>query len=180
MRRIYESNALRRDDDDPAVPNELDGSDHPQAMRSLNSSWLSRWLLPRRVRRWAVTVSLSTPRTEYPVGSSVPFSVTMKNTMPFPVSIPTVSPVLWTWRVDGLDEASRIPQYDPPRRGGRFRFDRGERKRFRKRWNGTFRVAEDEWAPAEPGEHTIGAGINVADGPGEGLSDETTIRLVPK
>ncbi|WP_254767747.1 hypothetical protein [Salinilacihabitans rarus] len=176
MRRIYESRALHRDDDDPFSPN--DGDDRPQAMRSLNATALSRLLVPDRLRRRAVSVAVSTPRAEYPVDTPVPFSVTMKNALPFPVAIRTTSPVGWTWHVDGVPEASHVPLRDPPDEPGEFVFDRGERKQFTRRWQGVFRVDDAEWERAAPGEYVIGAGLNVEDAREAGLYDETTVRLV--
>jgi hypothetical protein len=178
MRRIYDSPAVTRDDGDSFSPNEREDV-RPQAMRSVPGTALSRLLVPDWLRYRAVSVSVSTPRTEYPAGEPVPFRVEMKNAMPFPVEIPTRSPVLWTWTVDGLPEASRISR-DPPAERRGFRFDRGERKRFARRWRGYFRVSESEWEPADPGEYAIGAGLNVEDAAAKGLADEVTVRLVPE
>lgn len=178
MRRIYESGALHRDDDDGFSPNERRSENRLQAMRWVNATALSRRLIPDWLRSRAVSIDISTPRTEFPLGEPVPFRVTMANSMPFPITFRTVSPILWTWHVDGLDEASRVPLRDPPNKTGEFRFDRGERKRFRKRWPQTFRTSKTEWEPVEPGEYTIGAGINVANSSKRGLSTETTVRIV--
>ncbi|SNZ02679.1 hypothetical protein SAMN06269185_0082 [Natronoarchaeum philippinense] len=178
MRRIYDSEALRRDDD-AFTPNERDDDDRPQSLRSINGGAWSRRLLPQRLCFRAIGVEISTPRTEFPEGEPIPFAVTMKNALPVPVSIRTNSPLLWTWNVDGDEEAARVPLRDPPDESGTFAFDRGERKQFRKRWRQLFRVTESEWEPAAPGEYTIGAGINVDDPAEKGLYDETTIRIVP-
>ncbi|WP_436347531.1 hypothetical protein [Natronorubrum sp. FCH18a] len=178
MRRIYESRALRRDDE-PFTPNETDSSERLQAVRSVNSTGLSRLLVPDRVGHRAISVAISSPRTEYPVGTMVPFRVTMKNTMPFPITISTNSPLLWSWSVDGVPEASHVPLRDPPDETGSLVFDRGERKQFTKRWHQHFRIADDEWEPAEDGTHTIGVELNVEDPAEKGLSDETTVRIVP-
>jgi len=178
MRRIYESEALHRDDEDAFSPSEGDRRERPQAFRWVNVSRLSRLLFPRRLRTWAVSVRIGTPREEYPVGARVPFRITMKNSLPIPVEVPTASPVLWTWTVDGHREASHVPVADPPDTEGAFRFDRGEYKRFSKRWNGLFRVSETEWERAGPGTYTIGAGLNVPEAERKGLYDETTVTLV--
>lgn len=180
MRRIYESEALARNDADPFAPSERDGSERPQAARSINSTALSRWLIPTRLRQWAISCSISTPRSEYPVGTSVPFTVTMKNVMPFPITIPTRSPQVWVWSVDGSTEASRVPVRNPYDETGQFRFDRGERKQFNKWWNGMFRVSDSEWQPAPPGEYRIEAAVNVEAAAEKGLSSETTVRIRDK
>lgn len=180
MRRIYESDALRRDDE-PFTPNERrDRRFKPQAMRWVNSTLLSQYLVPHWIRRRAISISVTTPQTEYPVGASVPFRVTMRNSMPFPILIPTDSPLLWTWNVDGIQEASHVPLREEPEEPGGIRFDRGMRKQFTKQWSGMFQVTNREWEPATPGEYTIGAGLNVRNPGRKGLYDETTIRIVPE
>jgi hypothetical protein len=101
----------------------------------------------------------------------------MKNTLPFPIVLSTESPVLWNWDVDGVVEASQVPLQDPPDEQGTITFDRGERKQVRRHWQQMFRVSESEWKPAEPGEYTIGAGLNVDRAAERGVYDETTIQL---
>jgi hypothetical protein len=177
MRRIYDSDALHRDDDDPGAPNEH-SDERPQSFRSIESGALSRLLVPARLRHWAVSVDVSTPRDEYPADGTVPFTVEMKNALPVPITITARSPVLWNWTVDGLPEASRIDPHDAPDEQAGFEFDRGERKTFRKRWDGRFRVAQREWEPAGPGEYAVGAALNVDDAEEKGLTAETTVRLV--
>lgn len=179
MRRIYESGALRRDDEDPYRPGERDERAEPQAMRTVPGGLASRLLVPRWLRFRALSVEVSTPRTEYDPGSPVPFAVEIENALPFPITVPTVSPVLWNWDVDGLTEASHVYREPPDEQRG-FRFDRGERKRFTRRWPQAFRVSDSEWEPAEPGEYTIGAGLNVDDPDRSDLRDETTVRVLPE
>lgn len=179
MRRIYESQALRRDDES-FTPHEEERPAQLQAMRSIDSTALSDRLVPNGLRNRAISVDVSTQRSEYPSDDAVPFKVTMKNAMPFPITIPTLSPLLWTWNVDGVREASHVPLHDPPDEDGGFRFDRGERKEFRKRWKQMFRVSDSEWETATPGEYTIGAGINVENPAETGLYDETTVRILPE
>jgi hypothetical protein len=179
MRRIYESGAIRRDDDEPFAPREREQSATPQAVRSINSTAWSRRLVPNGVRYRAISIDVETPQSTYPVGAAVPFRVTMKNAMPFPITIATESPILWTWAVDGLTDASHVPLHDPPDERGGFRFDRGERKRFGKRWEQRFRVDDDEWEAAEPGTYTISAALNVDDPAAKGLYDETTVTIEP-
>ncbi|MEY7848373.1 hypothetical protein AB7C87_04125 [Natrarchaeobius sp. A-rgal3] len=178
MRRIYDSGALHRDDDEPHAPAE--GEDRtPQAVRWLPGAAVSRLFVPDWLRYRAISVDVETPREEYSVGESVSIHVTMSNAMPFPITIRTASPVRWTWSVDGALEASRVPQSDPPDDPHSFRFGRGERKRFTRRWNGMFRVSNSEWEPATPGEYAISAAVNVDDPAAGGLADETTVRLTP-
>lgn len=177
MRRIYESDALHRNDEEPAAPNPRE-SDTPQAVRSVDSTALSRRLLPTRLRQWAISVSVRTPDTEYPIGARIPFEVTMKNALPIPVTIPVRSRVPWNWSVNGFTEASRLDSDHERGDASGFQFDRGERKQFRKRWDGMFKVESARWEKAEPGAYTIGAGLNVSASADKGLYDETTIRLI--
>lgn len=179
MRRIYESEALHRDDEEQFTPSQRRSETTLQAMRSVNATVLSRRLLPGWLRHRAVSVEVATPSKEFPLGATIPFRVTMANTMPFPVTFRTRSPILWTWEIDGATEAARVSIRDPPDEPGEFRFGRGERKRFEKRWEQLFRVSASEWEPVEPGEYTIGAGLNVDSAVEKGLYDETTVHIVP-
>lgn len=180
MRRIYESSAVRRDDDDAFAPNERDEVTRPQAARSVPSTAITNALLPQWARNRAISVDVSVPQPEFVAGDAVPFEVEMRNAMPFPIVIETDSKIEWTWNVDGHRDASHVSLHDPPDEPGSIRFDRGERKRVRKSWDGMFRISESEWEPAAAGEYTIGAGINVADSAGRGLYDDATVRLVPE
>lgn len=175
MRRIYESSAVQRDDDDAFKPNERD-DDEPQAMRTVPSGLLSQVLVPRWLRFRGVSVTVSLPRTEFSRGATVPFTVEIHNRFPFPVTVPTVSPLLWTWHVDGVEQASRVYR-GPPENARGFRFGRGERKRFTRRWQQVFKVSETEWERAPPGEYTISAGLNVDDPAARGVYDEHTVRI---
>ncbi|AFZ72043.1 hypothetical protein [Natronobacterium gregoryi] len=177
MRRIYESDALTRDDD-PFSPSEHDSTTKPQAARSINGSAWSKRLIPHWLRRRAISVDVSTPTTEFRADDSIPFTVTMRNTLPVPITIQTNSPVLWSWSVDDITEASHVPTRDPPERTGELHFDRGDRRQFKKTWSGLFRVSDREWEPAEPGEYTISVAINVGDPERSGLADETTVRIL--
>lgn len=177
MRRIYESDALSRTDD-PFSPNEGDHRERPQSARSINGSAWSKRLVPHWLRRRAISLELSTPSTEFRPDTPIPFTVTMKNALPIPITIRTESPILWSWAIDDVPEASRITTDDPPERNGELHFDRGERLQFRKTWSQLFRVSEREWEPAEPGEYTISAAINVDDPTRNGMADETTVRIV--
>ncbi len=178
MRRIYESDALHRDDAEAHAPNERKRRTKLQAMRSVPSSMLSDLFVPDRLRHRFVSVDVETPESEYAVGEPIPFLVTIRNHAPFPVSISTTSPLLWEWTVDGAVEGSRVPLRNPPDEPGAFAFDRGERKEFRKRWDQLFRVSDSDWISADPGRYTIGAAINTADADGRGLTAETAVEIV--
>jgi hypothetical protein len=178
VRRIYDSPAVRRDDDDPHKPNERDQTTGPEAMRTVPSGLVSRLLVPQWLQFRALSVTLSTPQTEYDAGRPVPFAVEIENTMPFPVTVPSRSPVLWTWAVDGLPEASHVYE-QPPDEKRYFRFGRSERKRFTRRWQQMVQTTASEWEPVDPGEYTLSVDLNVDGAAEKGLTDETVIRIRP-
>lgn len=178
MRRIYESDAVHRDDDDPHTPRERDDVS-PRSFRSIDAAAWSRRLLPTALRNRAISVDVSTPESAYPADTPVPFTVTMENALPIPVTVAVRSPIRWTWSVDGHVEASHVDRHDPPDQQTGFEFSRSERKRFRKRWDGMFQVTDVEWEAAGPGEYTIGAGLNVENADKRGLYDEVTVTLRP-
>jgi hypothetical protein len=172
MRRIYESRALHRDDDETFVPAERD-----EASRSaIDWEAASHALLPVALRRRAIEIEIEAPEEPRPVGEPIPFRVVVRNRLPFPVVLRTRSPVRWNWAVDGLVEGSRVdPGY--PEEPTLFAFARSERKTFRKRWSGYVREADREWAPAERGEHALSAWIDVDAAAEKGLTAETTVRV---
>lgn len=179
MRRIYESDAIKRDDDEAFTPRERNRDMKPQSFRSINAAAWSDRLLPHSLRCWAVSLRIETPRRQFEQGETVPFVVVMDNSLPAPVTIQTTSPVLWSWAIDGYEEASQVPLANPPEESDKLRLDRGETLRFRREWSQMFRVSDREWEPADPGEYTLRAEINVDAGNDVELADETTIEIVP-
>jgi hypothetical protein len=178
MRRIYDSDALSRDDDETFKPREKRRREYrPQSFRSINSSSWSDRLVPHMFRRRSVSVRISTPDRTFEQGAPIPFRVYMKNSLPMPLSLKTRSPLLWTWSVDGHREASEVELATPPEESSRIQFDRSGRKRFDKSWDGMFRVSEQEWRPANRGEHTITVRLNVDDAESANLLDRTTVRI---
>jgi hypothetical protein len=176
MPRSGRLDGVDRSDEDPFRPNESAERHRPRAARTLPAATLTRWLLPARLHRRAVSVSVRTPATAFERGEPVPVAIEFRNPLPVPVSVRTRSPVMWTWNVDGHRDASRVPE-PLPESASRFTLDRGERRRFTRRWQQSFQVSEREWRPADPGEHTIGAGLNVEDAARKGLYNETTVRI---
>lgn len=177
MRRIYESDAITRDDERPFIPGRRPDDYEPQSFRFINSSAWSDWLLPHRVRCWAVTVSLSLPKRTFKRGETVPFRITMRNRFPIPVSVRTYSPVVWTWSVDGHDLASTVSDRDQPGEESKLRLNRGERIAFERHWDGYFKISDSEWIPAEPGEYELEVRINAIHGYDEQLSARETITI---
>lgn len=175
MRRIYESDALSRDEDNPFQPNKRERSSAPAASRTLPAKTLSRILVPDRLLYRGLSVSIATPQSVYDAGDAVPISVSIENAFPFPVSVTAESSLLWRWAVDGAESASHVDDADETQ-SRVFWFGRSETKRFTRRWHQMFQVTETEWEPADTGEHIIRAALNVS-APGDRLRDETTIRI---
>lgn len=171
MRRIYESNALSRDDDDPFSPRDDDDE-----KRSINPVAASHALLPKAVRRRAVDVSVTTDRDEYAPGEPVALRATFRNRLPIPVSIPVSSPVPWHWAVDGRVSAQLTPP-DEPDGGSLFTFARSERKVFTRTWPQSWRVDDRHWDPVDAGEYEITVSINTAIGGERLLTDATRVTI---
>jgi hypothetical protein len=179
MRRIYESDALSRDDEKSFTPGERDDDPKPQAFRSINASVWSDHFIPHRIRRWAVSVSLKTPKSTFDREEGIPFRFVVKNHLPMPVSLNTASPILWNWSVDGHNRATQVTIREIPEEQSKFKLDRGETIRFQKTWDQMFRIDEREWEPAGPGEHTLRAGINLNTTGDHNLNDELTVTVNP-
>lgn len=176
MRRIYESDALNRDDEDPFRPGKDDEKQRPQAAKTLPATTLSNWLVPRWLRYKAVTVSVSTPRSVYEQGDPIPITIRMHNSLPFPITLRTRSRRAWSWEVDGHKDASQVPE-KPTQEGGEFVFDRGEHKRFKRTWHQMFQVSSSEWEQAATGDYAITAAVNVDTTDQRTLADQTTVRI---
>lgn len=177
MRKIYESDALHRDDDDPTSPDKRDRETKLQSFRSLPSKTISNAITPHIIRKKAVSIKITTSRERYDQGTKIPFRVEIKNTLPVPVTLKTTSTIPWYWAIDGKPEAIKMDQ-DRATGESTFVFDRGERKKFTKYWDQMFQIAEREWEEASAGTYTISAAINVDDPEGDGLYDETKVTIL--
>lgn len=174
MRRIYESNAVERDES-PFTPGHRDVE--PESFRSIPATSVSRLVLPDWLRYRAISIGVEAGRAHATVGERLPFAVTLGNSMPFPVTIPTVSAPLWTWRIDGHECARTFDRSERTDEARAFTLARGERKRFVRGWDGRFRVSESEWEPAPGGTYELGVAVNVESPARWGLTDETTIEI---
>lgn len=175
MRRIYESDALSRDDEDPFQPGEREQSVSPTASRTLPAQTLSRLLVPDWLLFRGLSVSVATTRSVYETDETVPIRISIENSLPFPVSVTAESSILWTWAVDGIERASHVEVgRDDPKV---FDFGRSETKQFDRQWHQMFQTTDTEWTPAGPGEYTITAALNVPTPGKRGLRDETTIEI---
>lgn len=172
MRRIYESDALHRDDADPHSPRERDRT--PE-YRSLNWRAASHALLPIGVRRRAISVEIETDKETYAPDEPVDLRVRFRNRLPIPVILRTRSPVRWHWAVDGHVDAE-LESRDEPEDRSTFEFARSETKTFTRRWPQRFKTGDRTWESAGPGEYTLSARVN-RDDAGGSLSAETTVRI---
>lgn len=139
---------------------------------------LSHALLPTRLRDLAIDLTIDTEHDTYRVGESIDLRIGMRNRLPLPVQLTTLTPERWMWSVDGHPEGERVRPIVPEDEASPFVFDRSERKTFMRRWTGHFRISDREWEPASPGEYTVSVAINVDDPKRRGLYDEATIEIV--
>lgn len=174
MRRIYESRALAYDDEDPYAPKRSD-DDTGRSRRVVDWQAASHALVPVRLRRRAIDVSVATDSDTYAKDEPVHFEASFRNRVPFPIVLRTDSPVRWTWLVDGLDEASHVVEY--PTEASLFTFGRSERKTYRRSWPQRFRETPGSWVPAESGEHKLSIRVNARDSEATGLATETTFTI---
>lgn len=174
MRRIYDSDALSRDDDDPFSPSETD----ERSRKAIDWESASHAFLPVRLRDLAIGVDLETNGEVYEPGEHVSWRATFANRFPLPVRIVTESPELWRWSVDGVPRASEVSDSVPDRKST-INFSRSERKVIERRWLPQIRISEREWEPLEPGEHTLTVELNVDRAAERGLRSETTFTISP-
>lgn len=183
MRRIYESEALRRNEDNPFAPGEGDGNarDRKRSLLSENRSMIdtakaSHALMPSRLRDWAIAVTVETNRETYAPGEPVRIRASFSNRLPMPVVLQTPSPLRWDWFVDGVPEGSYVRE-EPEPETSLFHFDRGRTRTFDRTWYGRFKTGATEWEFAEPGEYEIGVRVNVDDAEERGLTASRTVRI---
>jgi hypothetical protein len=182
MRRIYESDALHRDDD-PGSPSDVaPDSAGPEPVANRHRSlvpWgrLGDAVLPTRLRDRAIGVSVDTDRDVYASGEPVCVRVRLRNRLPVPVTLHTPTRRRWDWAVDGDARAARDEFEPAPRDAAQLAFSRSETKTFTRTWRRRFRVASDRWTPADPGRYEISAFVAVADPETRGLLASTEIEL---
>jgi hypothetical protein len=133
-----------------------------------------RPLVPARLGRLGLSVSVETARDEYAIGESIGFTIEIRNRLPVPIEVPTAGRRIWGWTADGLLEASDEPLYRSDRPGS-IELRAGETRSIEGTWDGRFKRSgtPTRWVPATPGDHEIGAFL--ATRPRK--TDSTTVRL---
>ena len=183
MRRIYDSDALYRDDEDPFAPSEQQRPRRSTAFlspgdnRTIDWAALSHAICPRWLRHRSLSVNIQTEKSTYENGEPINFLVSVHNQLPLPLTVVTETPVRWRWFLDGQPEASEITVYDEPKTRQVYTFARNETKHYRKQWSQSIRTGKRKWEPVEPGEYTLSAAININDPQSNGLYAETTITI---
>lgn len=190
MKRIYDSEAIRRDEDESFTPSPREDrrenyKPHPLFIPapggvSFGLPAFVHSYLPSEYYSLAISIDIVTPSSEYQVGEQVPFIVTIKNSMPYPIKVPTANAIIWEWALDGDVEATKISPRDPPEERRWLRLDRSERITHHRTWNGMIRVSDTEWVEPSTGTHTLSASINLDDPDEEALTAETEIELLPE
>ncbi|MCO8246555.1 MULTISPECIES: arrestin family protein [unclassified Haladaptatus] len=134
-----------------------------------------RALVPQRVARRSISVSVSTPDESYEIGDEIPITVTFDNRSPFPVVVETPQQRLWGWEVNGELEASDETYY-VRNRPNAFYFRAREKKRASVTWDGWFQRENEPTrrVAADPGEYTVAAYLATEN---ERPRGETTITL---
>ena len=179
MRRIYESEALRRSDE-PFTPQEA--REASRMRKNLHQSMVdwtsaSHALMPMGIRDRAINVSVHTDKDVYEPGETVRILIRMRNRLPFPVVLRTPTPVRWSWAVDGRREASDVSDFDPPDQPALFKFYRSETKAFTRSWPLLFRKTKTDWSEAGAGTYEISAFVDVENPQKRGLSASTEIEV---
>lgn len=177
MRRIYESEAVSRDDDDIFKPNEDSERTKPQSARSIPSAKLSSVLIPHSIAYRGLDLRVTTSRVEFEQHEPVSFTVEIKNRYPFPVVVETSRPILWDWDIDDSPHAVGDSR-SLPQRSNSFIIDRGETKQFTRQWDQRLKVSGSEWEEASLGEHTLSVYLLVPSPEKHGLVDSVTISIV--
>lgn len=183
MRRIYESEAIHRDDEEPHSPSELAVEQSKSTVTANQHRSLLDWskashaLIPRRFRDRTIEVTVQTDRDVYASDEPVGIRIVFRNRVPFPVVIPTPTRRRWDWAVDGKPRAA-TEEFEPaPSERTLLSFYRSETKVFERTWRRRFRTARDRWEPAPPGAYEISAYISVDKPERRGLYASTTISL---
>lgn len=134
-------------------------------------------LVPAPIAERAIALSVTTDASTYAPGESVEFTVIIRNCLPVPVTVATADRRIWSWDVDGFEEASDERRYVEPV-SNTIEFGSLETKRFTRRWDGRIRRAGeiDRWTPLSREEHRIRAWMQL-DVTDRLIEDEARFRM---
>lgn len=128
-----------------------------------NRDYIAEFLsvvVPDRLAHRAVTIEVSTDRREYALDSPIEFTVTIRNRLPVPVTLPTPTLRLWGWTIDGELEASDEPTYVSDSESWHA-FDARETRQIQQTWHGRLQRTgagpngRAEWVLPDPGVHEL-------------------------
>lgn len=183
MRRIYESDALHRDEDDPHSPSELKREEpKPTVTANQNPSFVnwaraSHALLPVGLRNRAIAVTVETDQAVYAPEEPVGIRVRLRNRVPFPISLRTPTRRSWDWSVGGFARGAHKEFEPAPSEPSLLEFYRSETKTFTRTWHQRFRTGRDRWERADPGTYEVAGFVAVENPERRGLRAATEIEL---
>lgn len=128
-----------------------------------NRDYIAEFLsavVPDRLAHRAVTIEVSTDRREYALDAPVEFTVTIRNRLPVPVTLPTPTLRLWGWTIDGELEASDEATFVSESESWHA-FDARETRRIQQTWHGRFERSgagpsgRTKWVLPDPGVHEL-------------------------
>lgn len=131
-------------------------------------------LVPGRLARWALTVTVETDEQVYTSGESVEIRIDVSNRLPLPIIVPIVGNRIWGWAVDGLVDATDEPLYVPDTTRS-FRLRARETRTFVRTWDGRIKRhgVPTRWVEASSGDHEIAAFVATTPR----TEDSTTITI---
>lgn len=122
-----------------------------------------RRFVPATIAERAIALTVSTDASTYAPSDPVEITVAIRNRLPVPIEVATTDRRVWSWAVDGFEEATDERRYVEPV-SNTIRFRPLETKCFTERWNGKIQRTGDldRWTPLSREEHQITAWIHTA------------------
>lgn len=126
----------------------------------------SRRAVPARVAERALVLSVSTDADTYAPDEPIEFTVAIRNRLPVPVEVSTADRRVWSWSVDGFEEASDEKRHVAAVTNV-LELRGLQTKRFTRRWNGRLRRSDGidglaEWVPLTRGTHRLRVWLRTA------------------
>lgn len=124
----------------------------------------SRRAVPARVAERAPVVSVSTDAETYAPGEAIEFTVAIRNRLPVPVEVSTADRRVWSWAVNGFEEASDEKRHVAAVTNV-LELRGLETKRFTRRWDGRVRRSDGvdglaQWVPLARDTHRLRAWLH--------------------